>query len=173
MLEVAHEVGRTVLAESRAKSEVFSPVSIYSALSLLLLGASGNTFTQLQHLMRLDKENYFVQNPWKIHEEMGLLVEDLTSNNVNPSHQRSQHDWKINRGPPVSEAYGNELNDHRINVANGIFVQTGFSLRPDYLSSVLGTYKSNMQNLDFENDILGSVRSINKLVARHLFKSYD
>lgn len=163
VLTLAHDIGQNILVESQSKSEVFSPVSIYSALSLLLLGANGQTFDELMRLMNLDRDTYLAQNPWKIHEEMGLLLEDLTRNNVNPFHQRSQHEWKVNRGP-VSGAYRNELSDYRISVANGLFLQTGFSLRPDYRSAVLGTYRSNIQNLDFERNLPESIQVINSWV---------
>lgn len=163
VLALAHDISRTLLVDSRAKAEVFSPISIYSALSLLLLGSNGQTFDELLQLMRLDQDSYLAQNPWKIHEEMGLLLEDLTLNRVNENHRRAQPSWKVSRGP-VSRLNRNELSDYKLTVANGLFVQNGYSLRPDYKSAVLGIYRSNMQNLDFEKNLSGSVQAINSWV---------
>lgn len=163
VLALAHDISRTLLVESQAKAEVFSPISIYCALSLLLLGANGQTFDELLQLMRLDRDSYLAQNPWKIHEEMGLLLEDLTLNRVNENHRRMQPGWKVSRGP-VSRLNRNELSDYKLTVANGMFVQNGYSLRPDYKSAVLGVYRSNMQILDFQNNLLGSVQTINSWV---------
>lgn len=66
VLELAHEMSKKVLEESHEKTEVFSPLSIYGALSLLLLGSNGNTFTELLRLMRfpagLYKHDLFLVN---------------------------------------------------------------------------------------------------------------
>lgn len=37
---------------------------------------------------------WFSQNPYQIHEEFGLLLEDLTSNSPNPSRFRPQTPWR-------------------------------------------------------------------------------
>lgn len=104
------------------------------------------------------------KTPWKIHEEFGILLEDLTSNDLNPFHQRPQNNWKINRNPSTSRHGARSLNgiEHKITVANGIFVQSGFSIRPDYKSAVLGVYRSSMENLDFINDLTAATRYINR-----------
>lgn len=55
VLQMAHDVGETLLRTRNEKTEVFSPMSIYGALSLLLLGAGGNTYQELLNVMGLDK----------------------------------------------------------------------------------------------------------------------
>lgn len=50
-------------------------------------------------------------------------------------------------------------------VANGVFVQQGFSIRPDYQSAVLSVYKSNMKNLDFARDSGVATKYVNELVT--------
>lgn len=104
------------------------------------------------------------KTPWKIHEEFGILLEDLTRNDLNPLHQRPQNNWKVNRNPNSHRNSGRSQNgiEHKITVANGIFVQSGFSIRPDYRNAVLGIYKSSMENLDFANDLPAATRYINK-----------
>lgn len=37
----------------------------------------------------------FSQNPYQIHEEFGLLLEDLVSNSPNPSRFRSKVPWRV------------------------------------------------------------------------------
>lgn len=164
VLELAHGIGKTVLVDSQEKSEVFSPLSIYGALSLLLLGATGQTFDELMQLMRFNGDPLLSKNPWKIHEEYGLLVDDVTKDKINPQHQRPQHNWKLsgeNSGRNNYQGNGNTV-EHRITVANGLFVQNGFSIRPEYRSAVLGIYQSNIQNLDFSEDMEGSTKYINE-----------
>lgn len=109
---MAHDVGETLLSSRSEKTEVFSPISIYGALSLLLLGSSGNTFQELLSVMGLSRGNeqsqirrnffsdektnsdfltidqYLVNNSWKIHEQFGFLIEDLAQNIHNDAHPR-------------------------------------------------------------------------------------
>lgn len=51
VLQFAQDVGKVVLKDSNAKTEVFSPLSIFGAMTLLLLGASGRTHQELMQLM--------------------------------------------------------------------------------------------------------------------------
>lgn len=55
VLQMAHDVGETLLRTRNEKTEVFSPLSIYAALSLLLLGSGGNTYQELLNIMGLNK----------------------------------------------------------------------------------------------------------------------
>ncbi len=57
---MAHDVGETLLRTRNEKTEVFSPISIYGALSLLLLGSSGNTYQELLTVMGLNKGKRFI-----------------------------------------------------------------------------------------------------------------
>lgn len=168
-LDVAHDIGAAVLADSTKGSEVFSPLSIYSALSLLLLGASGSTFDELMRLMHFESDAYLTANPWKIHEDFGLLLEDVTRvDGQNPTRRRSPTAWKVHRGPAMPSAAaggsyrGDTLSDYRVSVANGLFVQQGYSLRADYRTAVLGIYRSNLKTLDFERDAAAATGFINK-----------
>lgn len=54
VLQFAQDVGRVVLKESQAKTEVFSPLSIWGALSLVLLGASGQTHQEFMNLLNFN-----------------------------------------------------------------------------------------------------------------------
>lgn len=175
-LDLARDIGATVLADSQKAAEVFSPLSIYSALSLLLLGASGTTFDELLRLMHFDTDAYLSRNPWKIHEEFGLLLEDVARvDGQNPTRRRAPTAWKVNRGPaqpqetaaaPGGTYRGDDssVGDYRVTVANGLFVQNGFSLRADYRSAVLGIYRSNLKSMDFEKDPKQATDYINEWV---------
>lgn len=109
---MAHDVGETLLNSRSEKTEVFSPISIYGALSLLLLGSSGNTYQELLKIMGLNKgkefhcfpnferffyqtkcplclpDQYLANNSWKIHEEFGLLIDDIAQDTRNDAHPR-------------------------------------------------------------------------------------
>lgn len=55
VLQLAHDIGEILLENSMASSEVFSPLSISGALSLLLLGANGGTYNELMKLMQFNQ----------------------------------------------------------------------------------------------------------------------
>ena len=55
ILQLAKELGTSLLETSTEKTEVFSPLSIYGALSLLLLGSAGRTHQELMHLLKFDE----------------------------------------------------------------------------------------------------------------------
>lgn len=170
---MAHDIGVAVLSDETPskRAEVFSPLSIYSALGLLLLGSSGSTFDELLRLMHFDSDAYLSANPWKIHEDFGLLLEDVARIGANPTRHRAPTGWKVHRGPAVPQELpataaggsyrGETLHDYRVSVANGLFVQNGYTLRPDYRSAVMDIYGSNLQTLDFERDAPAATEYIN------------
>lgn len=51
VLQLAQDISKSVLKTSTQKTEVFSPLSIWGALSLLLLGAGGKTHRELMQLL--------------------------------------------------------------------------------------------------------------------------
>lgn len=54
VLQLSQEIGTTILQDSDKPTEVFSPLSIYTALSILLMGANGQTFQELMSLLKIN-----------------------------------------------------------------------------------------------------------------------
>lgn len=54
ILQLSQEIGTTILQDSDKPTEVFSPLSIYTALSILLMGSNGATFQELMSLLKLN-----------------------------------------------------------------------------------------------------------------------
>lgn len=54
VLQFAQEIGTSILQDSDKASEVFSPLSIFTALSMLLLGSNGQTYQELMSLLKLN-----------------------------------------------------------------------------------------------------------------------
>lgn len=54
VLQLAQEIGTTVLQDSDNPTEVFSPLSIYSALSMLMMGSNGQTFDELANILKIN-----------------------------------------------------------------------------------------------------------------------
>lgn len=112
---------------------------------------------------RLD--SFLSQNVWKIHEEFGLMIDDINQD----QQRRSQYHWQMNRafnchfcGRRSNSNSGDQRSFQRVSIANGIFVQNGYSLRPDYQEAILSVYKSTLQRLDFEKRSALSTEYINR-----------
>lgn len=69
--------------------------------------------------------------------------------------------WKL-YNPRSNARLQNDGDEYKVSVANGVFVQQGFSIRPDYQSAVQSVYKSNMQSLDFARDSAYATKFINE-----------
>lgn len=53
VLQLAQEIKTTILQDSDRSTEVISPLSIYMALSTLLMGSNGQTFYELMNLLKI------------------------------------------------------------------------------------------------------------------------
>lgn len=114
---------------------------------------------------------YLSQNSWKIHEEFGLMIEDINRDIPNPRHRRPQDYWQLNRRPLGNANFGfrrrttisrDPRSFQLISVANGIFIQNGYSVRPDFKDAIESTYKSTLQRLDFIKHAELSTQFINR-----------
>lgn len=106
------------------------------------------------------------RNSWKAHEEFGLLLEDIARDFPNPSHKRPIF-WDGVRGPPPRRPFSNQNQNEtlqKIAVGNGIFVQEGYSIRPDYRDAVENVYKSTLKSLDFNRRELEAMNYLNQYV---------
>lgn len=77
---------------------------------------------------------------------------------------RPQTNWKAYGNPNsrLTDPKQYDGDEYKIAVANGVFVQQGFSIRPDYQNAVLNVYKSHMKNLDFARDSVQATKYINE-----------
>lgn len=186
VLQLAQEIGTTVLQDSDKQTEIFSPLSIYTVLSMIMMGSNGQTFQELMTLLKINNgesvlfgispaielkfsisDSYLANNSWKVHEEFGLLIEDLARDMPHPLHNRPHDFWQTHRrltsnfaSRPIDD--GDPRSFQTISVANGIFMQNGYSIRPDYRDAIQSTYKSTLQRLDFFNKSDLSTRYINR-----------
>ncbi|XP_052868087.1 serine protease inhibitor 28Dc-like isoform X2 [Anopheles cruzii] len=164
---LAQRIARAI-SNQKSKTEIFSPVSIAGALSLLLLGSGGQTQKELLKVMGLDTGALSFQD---IHLGFGRLFQDLVSNepSLEPLVTWRQND-KCNRFdeeeddedyplPPAA----NSANDTQVEIhlANGIFAQDGTAFDDRYNALAKKLYKSELQYLDFVGSESKSVRTIN------------
>lgn len=139
----------------------------------------------LSHRMEYNTQA-FSQSPFKIHEEFGLLIEDLCTNTPHPSRFRSKVPWrgraskeyerramKFQSRQPNSEEHKitgelmkvllcTLMNSPTCAVANGIFIQRDFSIRDEFREVVENIYKSEIQSLDFRGAPKHAAKVINE-----------
>lgn len=111
------------------------------------------------------------QYPYKVHEEFGLLIEDLLVGE-HPSRPRPQYAWKEKFFSTHGDYHVTRRNagdEHKVAVANGLFVLQGFSIRPEFLKVAQSTYQCEVTNLDFLSNPQGSAEYINNWVNHRTF----
>lgn len=107
---------------------------------------------------------YLNENPWKIHEQFGNLIETLTRRDQSFEKKppmRVVSSWNEDERRIRDQQLDNEV-EHRITVANGLFVQEGFPIRPDFNTAVTQTYNSKLKTLDFLQNGNAAVQYINE-----------
>jgi serpin B len=119
---------------------VFSPASIYVALSMAGAGARGETATQIETVL---------------HQSPGAA----RGNGVNSLDQALaalSGTWTDQAGKP---------HDVRLSIANAPFAQNGMRIAPDYLDVLASSYGAGLRLLDYRTDPLGATKAINAWVS--------
>jgi serpin B len=118
---------------------VFSPDSIAAALAMTGSGAVGQTATQMAHVLKLASTGAFAQ--------VGQLQSSI------PAEQLA-----AGQGNPQAPT---------LEVADGLFVQQGFSLRQPFLSGVQASFAAAPQSVEFGGGGASAVGAINTWVSEH------
>ncbi|EDW03852.1 GH11465 [Drosophila grimshawi] len=160
ILTFTHQLANQI-NENYRKTTIFSPLSIVSALALLLVGAKGRSYSELAAVFGL---NDIIQ----LHEQFGLMVNDVQQPTIKTTSPLRQLDeWHYNIRRSLRNYPKNRNAPHELHVANGLFVQQGYSLNPDYRQAIYEVYNSDVKILDFENNPTLAKNMINAWVSKH------
>lgn len=99
------------------------------------------------------------------------MIDDLSRDIAHPGRRRHQTEWKVER-TSVNTYETDRPAEQQISIANGIFFQNGYSIRPDYQNAMESIYKSTLQRLDFANKPDLSTKFINRLEFCGMPKPY-
>uniref|UniRef100_A0A1W7R7A9 Putative serine protease inhibitor serpin n=1 Tax=Aedes albopictus TaxID=7160 RepID=A0A1W7R7A9_AEDAL len=164
------------IANPKSKTEIFSPVSIAGALSLLLLGSGGTTRDELMNVMGFQNSRLTFTD---IHKSFGRLFQDLVSNDpaqnvtipwrvTDKCNNYDYEDEDYTQAKPATQQRGKRDTEKpvEIDVGNGIFAVTGreFDRKYQYIAEKI--YGIETQYLDFENRTQNAIRTINDWVKR-------
>lgn len=169
------------IASPKSKTELFSPVSIAGALSLLLLGSGGTTRQELINLLGFQGQPISFTD---IHKSFGHLFQELVSNDPtmktkipwrendkcnNPDYDEDDEpSYQPAKAPSNQGSRGKRDTDEpvEINVGNGIFAMQGREFDAKYQLIAEKLYHINTQYLDFENNTQKAIRVINDWVKQ-------
>ncbi|EDW75792.2 uncharacterized protein Dwil_GK15129 [Drosophila willistoni] len=158
ILHFAQALGNQ-LATQYSKTRVFSPLSMVSALALLMLGSKGHSYRELASVFGLN-------DAITLHEQFGLMLRDVqqpTKEAMLPQRQIEMDPWRqpsnnVNQRP--NKRY-QRAGPHEVYLANGLFTQLGYTLNADYRQVVTGIYGSELKPQDFEGSPASSRHNIN------------
>lgn len=119
------------------------------------------TFSFLSHFFsstEANNDDFLVKSNEVLGSMLDEIKEDIYHAHRNRTRFWSQFSNHLRR-PHIQR--GN-LTEQRIEVANGIFVQNGFSLRREYQDVVENVYNSTLHRLDFKNSGAQTMQYLNK-----------
>jgi serine protease inhibitor len=124
----------------RGTNLVFSPASVYIALSMAAAGARGETASQMDTVL---------------HQSPGAA----RGNGVNSLDQALAALSRTWKDPAGTE------HEVRLNIANAPFAQSGMQLQQDYLDTLASRYGAGLRLVDYRNDPAGATRLINEWIS--------
>ena len=130
------------LAKEDESNLFYSPYSLYMAMAVVYAGAGGNTAAQFQEVMNIGATSD------KFHGNLNSLDLTMLNDSVRPGEPGSEDaSWR----PTLS-------------VANGLWIQDGLEVRPEFLNTVTANYGIALQQLDFREAPDEAVTAINQWV---------
>ncbi|XP_055839513.1 serine protease inhibitor 28Dc-like [Episyrphus balteatus] len=168
VMNFAHKLAVALDTDEYPNTQIFSPLSVMSALSLLQMGSYGNSYKQLNQIFdSFNGKNELSSS--KIHEEFGWLLQDVVLQSETPKRPHTPTRWRSL--PFDARGFGasgrKKLEGHTIRVSNALFVQNGFSLKPDYAYAAQSVYKSEVTPLDFRRRTEDAKHYINSWVNQN------
>ncbi|MCZ6915154.1 MAG: serpin family protein [Gemmatimonadetes bacterium] len=126
----------------------YSPLSIAIALSMLVPGARGKTLDELAAVLHLDG------SAPDLSRQISELIASL-------SHRRvTEYTYDLE----ANEAKDVEKDIFRLHLANALYAQAGYALKPEYLDVLRDDFLAEFEALDFR-DPEAAARTINEWVA--------
>ncbi|EJY58067.1 AAEL013936-PC [Aedes aegypti] len=164
------------IANPKSKTEIFSPVSIAGALSLLLLGSGGNTRDELMNVMGFQHSRLTFTD---IHKSFGRLFQDLVSNDpaqnvtipwrANDKCNNNDYDYEdYAQSKPTGQQRGRRDTDSvaEIKVANGVFAPKGMQFDQKFQLIAERFYGLETHYVDFRTKIQSVIHTINAWIRR-------
>ena len=138
-------------SDSPDANTVLSPASIYFTLAMVLLGAKGNTRTQLIKLLHTDETPATLAS-------LNALATTLTAPRKSLG-SGTDPDHPAKTLPPRPGA--------QVSLANSVWIQHGLPVEQPFLNQLSGTFGADAYATDFSARTEASRKAINDWVAKH------
>ena len=129
-----------LLAEEDEGNLFYSPYSLYTALAVVFAGAGGTTAAQFHEVLNLGGD------PDQFHRDLNSLDLTLLDHSVRPGEPGGEDAESL----PI------------LSVVNGLWVQDGLEVRPQFLNTVTANYGIALQQLDFTQSPEAAAIAINQ-----------
>ncbi|PNF43885.1 hypothetical protein B7P43_G02791 [Cryptotermes secundus] len=123
---------------------VFSPLSIASALTVLMLGAAGRTYTEIANVLGLAAGIDLVSRGDELHYHFGRFIKKV-------------------------ENYPDARKSTYVTMAGGVFVQDGFLIKERFANLSKDAYLNEVLTLDFSGHSTEARNVINKWVENRTY----
>nr|XP_060630705.1 leukocyte elastase inhibitor-like [Anolis sagrei ordinatus] len=138
------------------KNIFLSPMSISTALGMVLVGAWGNTKTQMGKVLHFDRSLGSTRS-YAFQRRMADVSEP----------ERENVDGKINLEVKKLLSQLNHLNPgYQMNIANNLFIQNGYDFFQQYLVCIKDVYGATLESVDFFNATEEARQTINLEVEK-------
>ncbi|XP_075441951.1 serpin B13-like isoform X2 [Ascaphus truei] len=171
--EAINEFGLSIFKElnstSNATNIFFSPMSISAALCMVLLGANGNTASQIEKVLHLPQLKGAASSSTRgnakrrkygklsVKEAQKKKACQCTGVQVPVAEVHSQFQALLSKLTSLT-------NQAELKIANGMFGQKKFNFEDQYLSSAQLLYQAKLESVDFENAAEETRQKINEWV---------
>ncbi len=130
LLDFAFESAEAILPMEEGNA-VYSPLSLYYALSILGMGAAGDTETEILEALHIDDKAELSKQCAKLYLRYAYTEE---------------------RERLLREEYGEEAPDSSIRLANSLWISDDISLRPEYQEICAEDFYASSYNVDFKDE---------------------
>ncbi|KAK0165404.1 hypothetical protein PV328_003920 [Microctonus aethiopoides] len=118
-------------AGSDRNNIIFSPINLVGTLAIVLTGAAGRTFDEIVNVLGFELGIDVSRNAEILHQMFGILL-----NSVELGSKMNTRRLMTN-GPELS-------------IAGGVFIQDGYSIRPEFRAIAENIYKSDVITVNFQ-----------------------
>ncbi|XP_062127623.1 uncharacterized protein LOC133839986 [Drosophila sulfurigaster albostrigata] len=159
---------KSQMITDNAKTIVFSPVSIMSALAIIMIGTRNERLSNLTELFgQTDVE--------KMNQQFGLMLQDVVSSiKENTSPLRKSDPWHQDSTDESMRTYlmhGNGT--QRVRLAIGLFLQKGTRLKLPHRQKITANYLPDILHVDFKRRSVEAMNTINSWIDMQTDENVD
>nr|XP_043890257.1 leukocyte elastase inhibitor-like [Solea senegalensis] len=128
----------------------FSPVSISSALAMVLLGAKGNTASQMSEVLRFTEEEKLLPGGGQFMQQMQQACSQVPLHVLKSMKNQGQQDDVHAMFSQLLKELNKPDAQYVLSVANRLYGEQTYAFEKDFLEETKKHYRSEMETVDFK-----------------------